>query len=88
MENNAGWESLQGKTTEEKLRSLGVMRGSMLDIRMLDEISRKYDVGVYLFFEEVLARTRSLESVLKEYDPVPEVWPPLHHCREFPPFYP
>ena len=24
----------------------------MIDIRMLDEISRKYDVGVYLFFEE------------------------------------
>ena len=77
MENNAGWESLHGKTTEEKLRSLGVMRGSMLDIRMLDEISRKYDVGVYLFFEEVLARTRSLESVLKEYDPVPEYGRPF-----------
>lgn len=72
MENNAGWESLFGKTTEEKLRSLGVMKGNMLDIRMLDEISRKYDVEVYLFFEEVLARTRSLESVLTEYEPVPE----------------
>jgi hypothetical protein len=72
MEKNAGWEALPGKTTEEKLRLLGAMKGSMLDIRMLDEISRKYDVHVYLFFEEGLARTRTLESVLEEYDPLPE----------------
>jgi hypothetical protein len=72
MEKNAGWEALRGETTGEKLRSLGVVEGSMLDIRLLDEISRKYDVEVYLFFEEELARTRTLESVLEEFDPVPE----------------
>jgi len=72
MEKNPGWEALPGKTTEERLRSLGAMKGSKLDIRMLDEISRRYDVEVYLFFEEDLARTRTLESVLEEYDPVPE----------------
>lgn len=72
MEKNAAWEALPGQTSEEKLRSLGAMKGNMLDIRMLDEISRKYDVEVYLFFEEDLARTRALESVLEEFDPVPE----------------
>ena len=72
MEKNAAWEALPGKTPEEKLRALGAIEGSMLDIRLLDEISRKYDVEVYLFFEEDLARTRTLESVLEEYDPVPE----------------
>jgi hypothetical protein len=72
MEKNAGWEVLPGKTTEEKLRSMGAVKGSMLDIRMLDEISRRYDVEVYLFFEEGLARTRTLESVLEEYNPIPE----------------
>jgi hypothetical protein len=72
MEKNAGWEALPGKTTEEKLRSLGVMKGSMLDIRMLDEIHQRYDIEVYLFFEEELARSRTLESVLEEFDPVPE----------------
>jgi len=72
MEKNAGWEGLRGKTTEEKFRSLGVAEGCMLDIRLLDEISREYDVEVYLFFEEDLARTRTLESVLEEFAPVPE----------------
>jgi len=72
MEKNAAWEALPGKTPGEKLRALGAIEGSMLDIRLLDEISRKYDVEVYLFFEEDLARTRTLESVLEEFDPVPE----------------
>jgi hypothetical protein len=72
MEKNAAWEALTGTTPEEKLRTLGAIEGSMLDIRLLDEISRKYDVEVYLFFEEYLARTRTLESVLEEFDPVPE----------------
>ena len=72
MEKNPDWVALPGKTTEERLRSLGAMKGSKLDIRMLDEISRRYDVEVYLFFEEDLARTRTLESVLEEYGPVPE----------------
>jgi hypothetical protein len=72
MEKNPDWVALPGKTTEERLRSLGAMKGSKLDIRMLDEISRRYDVEVYLFFEEDLARTRTLESVLEEYNPVPE----------------
>ena len=72
MEKNAAWEAFPGKTPEEKLRALGAIEGSMLDIRLLDEISRKYDVEVYLFFEEDLARTRTLESVLEEFDPVPE----------------
>ena len=64
------------------------MKGSMLDIRMLDEISRRYDVEVYLFFEEDLARTRTLESVLEEFDPVPEYGTSLHISRKFPSFYP
>jgi hypothetical protein len=72
MEKNAGWEALPGKTTEEKLRSLGAMKGSMLDIRMLDEIHQSYDIEVYLFFEAELARSRTLESVLEEFDSVPE----------------
>jgi hypothetical protein len=55
----------------------------MLDIRMLDEISRRYDVEVYLFFEEDLARTRTLESVLEEFDPVPEYGRPFISVGSF-----
>jgi hypothetical protein len=83
MEKNAAWEALTGKTYDEKLQSLGVIKGSMLDIRLLDEISRRYDIDVYLFFEEDLARTRTLESVLEEFDPVPEYGRPCLSVGSF-----
>jgi hypothetical protein len=72
MDIKAAWESLPGKTHEEKLGSLGVTRDWTLDIRMLDEISRTYGIEVFLFFEKDLARTRTLESVLEEFDIFPE----------------
>ncbi len=72
MDTMAAWESLPGKTHEEKLGSLGVTMDRTLDIRMLDEISRTYGIEVFLFFEEDLARTRTLESVLEEFDIFPE----------------
>jgi hypothetical protein len=68
MDSMSAWEALPGKTPEEKLGSLGIIEGRNIDIRMLDEISRKYGTGVFLFFEEDLARTRTLESVMEEFD--------------------
>ena len=64
MDTKSAWDALSGKTPEEKLGSLGIQSGSHVDIRMLDEISRKYGIDVFLFFEEDLARTRTLESVI------------------------
>jgi hypothetical protein len=72
MDTMAAWEALSGKTPAEKLGSLGIIRDRTLDIRMLDEISRTYGIEVFLFFEEDLARTRTLESVLEEFDIFPE----------------
>jgi hypothetical protein len=72
MDNEAAWEALPGKTPAEKLGSLGVIRDRTLDIRMLDEISRTYGIEVFLFFVEDLARTRTLDSVLEEFDIFPE----------------
>jgi hypothetical protein len=72
MDTMAAWEALSGKTPAEKLGSLGIIRDRTLDIRMLDEISRTYGIEVFLFFEEDLARTRTLESVLGEFDIFPE----------------
>ena len=72
MDTMSAWEALFGKTPEEKLGSLGILGGRHVDIRMLDEISRKYGIEVFLFFEEDLARTRTLESVIEEFDVFPE----------------
>jgi hypothetical protein len=72
MDTMSAWEALYGKTPEEKLGSLGIIGGRHVDIRMLDEISRKYKIDVFLFFEEDLARTRTLESVMEEFEVFPE----------------
>jgi len=67
MEKIKAWSALCGKTPLEKLGSLGVLEGRTLDVRFLDEIARTYGVEVILFFEEDLARTRTLESVREEF---------------------
>jgi hypothetical protein len=72
METKNAWIALGGITTAEKLGSLGVTEGRMLDVRLLDEIARIYGIAVFLFFEEDLARTRSIESVQEEFDHFPE----------------
>jgi hypothetical protein len=83
MENMTAWEALPGKTSEEKLHTLGIMEDKMLDIRMLDEIRRKYGIEVFLFFEEDLARTRTLESVLGEFEIIPEYGRPYVSIGSF-----
>jgi len=83
MMNLAAWEALPGKTYEEKLNSLGIIKDKKLDIRMLDEISRKYHIEVFLFFKEDLARTRKLESVLEEFDVFPEYGRPYVRLGSF-----
>lgn len=71
MKTRKAWAALPGSAPAEKLQVLGVENGTKVDIRRLDEISRKYGVTVYLFFEEDLARNRPLLSVLSEYEHVP-----------------
>jgi hypothetical protein len=83
MDTKAAREVLPGKTPAEKLGSLGEIRDRKLDIRMLDEISRTYGIEVFLFFEEDLARTRTLESVLEEYDVFPEYGRPYISIGSF-----
>jgi hypothetical protein len=72
MEKMKAWSDLPGTTPAEKLGALGVTEGRTLDVRFLDEIARTYGVAVTLFFEEDLARTRTLESVQQEFSRVGE----------------
>jgi hypothetical protein len=83
MEKNRDWNALPGKTSVQKLESLGVEKRRILDIRLLEEISGTYHVPVYLFFEEDLARTRTLESVQEEYAAVPEYERPFIILESF-----
>ena len=83
MDTMSALEALSGKTPEKKLGSLGIIGGMDVDIRMLDEISRKYGLEVFLFFEEDLARTRTLESVIEEFDVFPEYGRPYVSIGSF-----
>jgi hypothetical protein len=83
MDIMSAWEALPGKTLEERLGSLGIIEGRNVDIRMLDEINRKYGIDVFLFFEEDLARTRTLESVMEEFDVFPEYGRPYVSIGSF-----
>ena len=85
---NSGLGSLPGKTTADKLVSLGIEKRRILDIRLLEEISATYKIPVYLFFEDDLARTRTLESVQEEYQSGSRIRTPLHPSRKFPEIYP
>jgi hypothetical protein len=83
MEKLKAWSALGGTTPIEKLGSLGVFEGRTLDVRFLDEIARTYGVSVMLFFEEDLARTRTLESVQQEFAPVGEFERPFIAVSSF-----
>ena len=83
MEKIPGWDSLPGKTYADKFVSLGIEKRRILDIRLLEEISTAYNIQVYLFFEEDLARTRTLESVREEYVSVPEYERPFILLERF-----
>lgn len=71
MKKRNAWSALPGSTPAEKLQVLGVRKNVRMDIRRLEEISRRYGVVVYLFFEEDLARNRPLDAVLSEFSSVP-----------------
>ncbi|WP_321506222.1 hypothetical protein [uncultured Methanoregula sp.] len=72
MNNKNAPKTLTGSTPEEKLGSLGLMPGKQVDIRNLGALANMYGIEIMLFFEEDLARTRTLESVMEEYRSVSE----------------
>jgi hypothetical protein len=63
----AAWAAVPGTTPVEKLGRLGIIPGTTADIRKLGTIADNYGVAIWLFFEEDLVRTRTLESVLAEF---------------------
>ncbi|HSA37910.1 MAG TPA: hypothetical protein P5013_03345 [Methanoregula sp.] len=83
MKKRNAWSALPGSTPAEKLQVLGVEKNIQTDIRRLEEISRRYGVTIYLFFEEDLARNHPLETVLLEYKSVPVFERPFISVPDF-----
>lgn len=80
---SAALAALRGNSIPEKMASIGVEKGRMLDIRQLDEICRDYGIEIYLFFEKELATTRPLAEVQEEYRNVPEFERPFVKIDRF-----
>ncbi|GAB6286015.1 MAG: hypothetical protein STSR0009_22160 [Methanoregula sp.] len=83
MENTTAWSYLPGTTPKEKCASLGIVRGRIIDVRELDEKSRKYGIDIFLFFEKDLVRTQTLEQVQEQYKAVPEFERPYVRVDRF-----
>jgi hypothetical protein len=84
MENTqAAWNALPGTTLLEKLASIGIERGRMVEIRHLDAIGRDYGIAVYLFFERDLATGRTVARVEAEFRGVPEYERPYIRVDRF-----
>jgi hypothetical protein len=83
MNNRPSWDSLPATTPEEKIKTLGIAPGLLVDIRTLGTISNQYSVSVYLFFEKDLAHNRSLETVLEDYRAVSEFERPFIRVDRF-----
>jgi len=80
---DASRNALRGTTIPEKMASIGVERGRMIDIRDLDKIGSDYGIGIYLFFEKKLALSRSLAEVQEDYRDVPEYERPYVRVDRF-----
>jgi len=80
---DASRNALRGTTIMEKLASIGIERGRMIDIRNLDAIGCDYGIGIYLFFEKKLATSRTLADVQVEYRDVPEFERPYVRVDRF-----
>jgi hypothetical protein len=78
-----GWAAIPGSTPAEKLRVLGMEENAMVDIRRLEDISRRYGVMIYLFFEDDLARNHPLEHVMREYGTFPIYERPFISVQDF-----
>jgi hypothetical protein len=74
---------LPGSTPEEKLGSLGIAPGKTIDVRTLGRHANTHNIEITLFFEEDLARTRTLDSVRQEFGHFPEYERPYVEVNSF-----
>lgn len=83
MLKHSAWAAVPGKTPAEKFGNLGLIPGKTVDIRKCASIADNYGAEIWLFFEEDLARKKSLETALAEYDGVPEYERPVILVESF-----
>lgn len=76
-------ETLPGKDTTERFASLGIRKGGETDLLALREIARDHDVEVWIYFDEEVARTSTIEDDLAAFEMVPEPDRPFMELSHF-----
>lgn len=83
MQRKAGGTAIPGSTPVEKMGFLGILPGKKIDIRRLGTYANSHGIEITLFFEEDLARSRTIESVQQEFSHLPEYERPYVDVNAF-----
>ncbi len=73
----------EGAAFPPDLERLGIASGAKIDIRELDRIGKRQKFHVYLYFEESLAVSSTLEEDLQEYRGIPDLERPFVRLDTF-----
>jgi len=67
----------------EECRTFAVAPGEKIDILELEELGRRYDITIFLYFEDELARKEAIADDLATYKEVPEYERPFILLESF-----
>ncbi|MDN7024990.1 hypothetical protein FGU65_08840 [Methanoculleus sp. FWC-SCC1] len=73
----AAFDEIPGRSAQERFASLGLESGKRLDLGSLAGLHERYGFAVYLYFDEHLARTSTLQDDLEDFRIVPEAARPF-----------
>jgi len=73
----------EGTAFPPDLERLGIVTGAKIDIRELDNLGKRHNFQVFLYFEEGLARSSTLRKDLQEYGDVPDLERPFIRLDAF-----
>jgi hypothetical protein len=77
------YSALIGTTPAEKLASQDIIPGKSVNINDLASVALRFDIAVYLFFENDLVRNQPLEVVIHKYKDIPEFERPYVRVEAF-----
>ncbi len=73
----------EGTAFPPDLERLGIVPGAKIDIRELDRMGRRHNFQIFLYFEEDLVRSSTLQEDLREFGDVPDLERPFIRLDAF-----
>lgn len=74
---SAAFDELPGRGVQERFAALGLESGARIGLGSLAGLHERYGFAVYLYFDEHLARTSTLQDDLEDFRIVPEAARPF-----------